>query len=675
MESQYFGHEHPLAFSEDQSNHSEADQCSRCGEVMAGPSFSCAECEFYLHKKCAEAPSQIDHPFHRDHPLCLLPNPPATAAYGGSFFCHFCGEDGKMFVYHCSCDIDLHIKCALFTYDIAEKNLGELNVIDYKDPLISDENDNKELESAKCFGCRQLLLDSVYYSLDCGFNLHKKCAELPFEINYPCHYKHPLILQFSAPTLSCIICHDTNNAIGFFYCCSPCNLVIHIACMSPPPTIEDKGHQHTFTLLFRQIPFTCDACGVEGNHVPYICLNRNLLVHKKCISLPRIVKCARHEHPIFHTYFHHRYDQSKNWDCVVCHDEVNTDHGSYYCSDCHFIVHVNCVIRFPKSYYIVEPDEILHGNSALLSDISIESFTAIERNKDGEATKIKHFSHVHDLILSDKIIEDDKCCDGCTLSIMSPFYYCSDCDFFLHKICAELPKKKHFWAHLCQQLLTLVSGYNFRCRYCVYVCNGFGYKCDKCAKWICLRCIAPDTLTCEGHEHPLAFYWKYEGQCNGCGEKITQAYNCKECNFPLCMNCPILPLTIRHKCDEHLLALTYHDDNTYSKSHFCDICEEDRNPSHWFYSCAICDTSVHRECALGRYPFMKSGRIIEIENHPHSVALVKKMYYYPKCFVCGDPCRDLAVECIESGCEYIAHWECVLPSSFWEYSSAALPEK
>ncbi|XVF02916.1 hypothetical protein REPUB_Repub04eG0216000 [Reevesia pubescens] len=311
MESQYFGHEHPLAFSEDQSNHSEADQCSRCGEVMAGPSFSCAECEFYLHKKCAEAPSQIDHPFHRDHPLCLLPNPPATAAYGGSFFCHFCGEDG----------------------------------------------------------------------------------------------------------------------------------------------------------------------------------------------------------------------------------------------------------------------------------------------------------------------------------------------------------------------------YNFRCRYCVYVCNGFGYKCDKCAKWICLRCIAPDTLTCEGHEHPLAFYWKYEGQCNGCGEKITQAYNCKECNFPLCMNCPILPLTIRHKCDEHLLALTYHDDNTYSKSHFCDICEEDRNPSHWFYSCAICDTSVHRECALGRYPFMKSGRIIEIENHPHSVALVKKMYYYPKCFVCGDPCRDLAVECIESGCEYIAHWECVLPSSFWEYSSAALPEK
>ncbi|XWS63980.1 hypothetical protein CRYUN_Cryun06bG0147900 [Craigia yunnanensis] len=93
MESQDHGHEHPLVFIEEQSNQSEASphECSRCGELMSGPSFSCADCGFYLHKECAEAPSQINHPFHRKHPLCLLSNPPAKY-FWRRFDCDFCGE-------------------------------------------------------------------------------------------------------------------------------------------------------------------------------------------------------------------------------------------------------------------------------------------------------------------------------------------------------------------------------------------------------------------------------------------------------------------------------------------------------------------------------------------------------------------------------------------------------
>ncbi|XVE91937.1 hypothetical protein REPUB_Repub01dG0054100 [Reevesia pubescens] len=672
MESPYFGHEHPLVFNEEHINQSEAAHCSRCGEVMSGPSFSCAECGFYLHKECAEAPLQINHPFHRDHTLSLLPNLPATAAFGGSFFCNFCGEKGEMFVYHCSCDINLHIKCALFTYKIAEKNFGKLKGIEYKDPFVSNENDNKKLGSAKCFGCREPLLDSVYYSLHSGLNLHKKCGELPFEIDYPCHYKHPLVLQFSVPTLSCSICQDQDytNRIGFFYCCSPCNFTVHIACLSPPPIVEDKGHQHPFTLFFRQIVFTCDACGVDGNCAPYMCLNCKLLVHKKCISLPRIIKFAWHDHPIFHNYSLQRHE-SKNSVCVICRDEVNTQYGSYYCSDCRFIVHVNCILKRQRWYYIIEPDD----NWTLLSDLSTDSFTVIQQNRDGKATQIKHFSHEHNLELSDKVIEDDKYCDGCTLSISDSFYYCSLCDFFLHKRCAESPKKKHLWFHASQQALTLVSDYIVKCPTCLYVCNGFAYKCDDCLKYICLRCVmvtpTPDTFTIQGHEHPLSFYWEYEGHCNACGIKLYEAFNCKRCNFALDRTCLQLPHKARHKCDEHLLTLTSHDSNTYSKYHFCDLCEEDRNPSHWFYHCAICDTSAHSKCVLGRYPSIKLGKSFQIEEHPHRLTFVKKMYYYPKCFECGDPCQDLAVECAEFGCEFIAHWDCIVPSGLREHSRLA----
>ncbi|XVF43550.1 hypothetical protein PTKIN_Ptkin02bG0049000 [Pterospermum kingtungense] len=666
MESQNFGHEHPLLlmFNEKaQSNQSEASPtqyCSRCGEKMSsGQSFRCAEeeCGFYLHKECAEAPSQINHPFHRDHPLCLLPKPPAKYS-SGRFICDFCGERGKMFDYNCSsCNLDFHIKCALFTYNLAEKSVGELKPIASKDPSIST-----ELGNAKCFGCWEPLVDSIYYSPDCGFNLHQKCAALPFQIGFPGHRKHPLILQFSGEIFHCVICQDTKRR-GFFYCCSLCNFVIHVACLSLPSTIEDEGHQHTFTLLLRPFPFTCDACGMEGNRFPYMCSSCSLQVHKECISLPRTIKFMWHEHPISHTYFLPRHE-SDNWDCVLCLKGVNMEHGSYSCSNCHFVVHVNCVLKRKNWYYLREIDKQLGDILALLSDMN--SFTVIERNKDGEATEIKHFSHVHNLMLSDKVGKDDKYCDGCTLAISDSLYYCSQCDFLLHKICAEFPKKKHYWGHFCQLPLFLVSDHIFQCSWCRYVSNGFAYKCEECKQQMCMRCSNfLDTVTCQGHEHPLSYYVEYEGQCNACGENRKGAFKCKKCNFAVDANCLLLPCTTRQKCDEHLLTLTYHDNDTYSKRQFCDICEEDRNPNLWFYHCAICDTCVHPQCVLGRgrYPYVKLGKRYEFKDHPHPLTLVKKMHYYPECSACDKHCLDLALECQEPRCKYIIHWDCFGSSS------------
>ncbi|KAL4302868.1 hypothetical protein GQ457_10G027450 [Hibiscus cannabinus] len=402
MEPQNFGHQHPLLFNEEESNPSELGHCSKCGEVMSGPSFSCAEpeCEFYLHKECAEVPLQITHPFHRDHPLLLLSNPPTDQGYDGGFWCTFCGERGEMFVYHCSCNIDLHIKCAFFTFNFAERNFPHLQDVAYKDPSISTQNSNKELESSKCFACWEPLFDSAYYSLDCGFNLHKKCVELSSEINYPLHYQHPLRLQFSVENLPCNICYNIHR-FGLSYYCSLCNFTIHIACLSPPPTVQGKVHQHTFTLFFRQIPFTCDACGVQGNSVPYLCLNCNLLVHKKCISFPPIIKFLWHEHPLFHSFFI-RIDDSKsqNWDCVVCLDEVNTKHGSYYCSECHFILHVTCAIADEKAYSEIESIDKFNESRVLSED----SYIVIERNEGGKVIKIKHFTHEHNLVLCDKAV-------------------------------------------------------------------------------------------------------------------------------------------------------------------------------------------------------------------------------------------------------------------------------
>ncbi|XP_017975546.1 PREDICTED: uncharacterized protein LOC108661799 [Theobroma cacao] len=666
-ESENFGHEHPLVLNEGQSTPSEEAYCSRCEEevTLSAPSFSCVECGFYLHKRCAEAPLEINHPFHPKHPLLLLQSSP----YAQALFCicDFCDKICKGSIYHCSCKLYFHIACALFTYNIAQKNVEELQHVALEDPLISTDNDGEELESFQCFWCCKPLLSSTYFSLDCGFHLHKKCAELPLKINHMCHRKHPLGLQFNIERFSCNICQETQER-GFVYCCLPCEVAVHIDCV---PTSPDKIHQHPFTLFWRRAPFICDACGTEGNHVAYICTTCNIMVHKQCTSLPRIIKSRWHHHPIFHTYF--LDEDLKNRDCVICHDEVNAEHGSYYCSDCKIIAHVNCVTKNKSWYYIVSPeneDEKSIDSLALLPGESIDSiYCIIEKNDAGEATKIKHFKHMHDLMLGEKIARYDKCCEGCMLPISASFYYCSECDFFLHKACAELPKMmKPVWLDYCQKSsLILTSGHLFRCHSCYHLSNAFAYKCNECDGHLCLRCVTltPDTLTCQGHEHPLLFYVECEVACSTCGDDMYRGYCCKGCNFALCTRCVRLPLTTRHKCDEHVLTLTYKDDNDYSECRFCDICEERRDSNNWFYHCATCDTSAHKDCVLEDLRYIKLGSIYKEGDHPHPLIFVKKIYYYPKCIKCGKPCQNLALECVTSGCNYIVHWRCIVSKHLW----------
>ncbi|EOY18279.1 Cysteine/Histidine-rich C1 domain family protein, putative [Theobroma cacao] len=434
MEIQHPSHNHPLAFSEERSHESdEKAYCYACGEVVSGPAYSCAACGFHLDKNCAEAPSQMNHPFHRNHILDRLSSWP----YGKLWFnCDFCNKRCDNFGYSCSaCDLRLHIKCALFSYNIVEKNIGELQ---------HTENHSAKLKYAQCFVCWTPLLNSVYFSLDRGFFLHKKCVELPFEINHLCHRQHSLFLQFNSDGLPCKICQETQRR-GFVYCCSMCNVALHIECVSPLPIIEDTSHEHSFTKCLRRLSFICDACGTSGNYAPYICSTCSLTIHKDCAALPRIIKSVWHHHPISHYYFAVE-NECGILECGICHEEVNKEYGSYYCSECKFIVHVKCVQEDTGFYYEIESIddyEKLNENPTVV-DPTFRVINEIELGENVINTEIKHFSHEHNLVLYDEV-KDEKCCDCCSVLIETSFYRCSECDFYLHKSCAELPKKKQFW--------------------------------------------------------------------------------------------------------------------------------------------------------------------------------------------------------------------------------------
>ncbi|KAK5826512.1 hypothetical protein PVK06_021434 [Gossypium arboreum] len=437
----------------------------------------------------------------------------------------------------------------------------ELQHFSHKHPLVCIEKQNHESEKAycsgcgelvsgssfncgaKCFACWQRLLDFAYLDLDHGIFLHKKCVDLPTEINHflhspdslilqfnskplpcqmckktqvkgfvyrcspcevalhitcaelptkikhLCHRNHPLFLKFDPESLPCQICQKTQDQ-GLVYCCSICKFKLHIDCASPPPIIKGEIHEHPFTLFWKQVPFICDACGTTGNCASYTCYKCSLTIHEKCISLPPIIKFPRHRHRLSHTFILGQYEM-KTWICEACPEEVNAQHGVYCCSDCNYIVHADCVQEY--SWFSFDDleymDEDLNEKSA---------FAVIRVTKLGEdiviASEIKHLNHQHNLVLSNDS-KGHKVCDG----------------------------------------------------------------------W---------------HKHRLYRYDKYEGQCNGCGDQLHGAYVCKDSNFTVHNRCLRLPNKIQHEYDEHPLILTYHEDNLYSEYTYCDICEETRNPNH-----------------------------------------------------------------------------------------------
>ncbi|KAE8671673.1 hypothetical protein F3Y22_tig00111941pilonHSYRG00082 [Hibiscus syriacus] len=228
---------------------------------------------------------------------------------------------------------------------------------------------------------------------------------------------------------------------GNFFLCVPCKVSIHAGCAWPPPVIEDKSrHDHPFTLLLGpNNPFFCNACGDRGDYVSYICSTCNIQVHKDCTSLPRHITLGLHPHPISHCFFLCLdHNDSRPWDCKICFEKVNIEHESYYCSrpSCDFVIHVRCSIEKKISYGVFEVENLDEFKGP---DPLYEPMRCIIR--------IEYVSHEHNVVLSDEI-KDNKFCNGCVIPLLSSFDYCPHCDFFIHKTCAELPRKYRTWSGL-----------------------------------------------------------------------------------------------------------------------------------------------------------------------------------------------------------------------------------
>nr|VDC85651.1 unnamed protein product [Brassica rapa] len=323
-------------------------------------------------------------------------------------------------------------------------------------------------------------------------------------------------------------------------------------------------------------------------------------------------------------------------------------YGQYSCKDedCSYILHSKCathVMVWDGKELEWEPEEVVTEDIAPFKNVG-----------DG---LIEHFGHEHHLKLEkyDSIRDAKKQCQACVLPIvLHDFYNCIQCDYFLHIVCAGLPRKLDHALHNHSIFLDPFpppndSDFNhLQCSACSRTSSGFKYKCyEKDCKihWFKIDvtcCLVPEYSTQKFHEHPIFIApYNYDHEiypCNGCKRRLTKTrLQCTLCEFSICYECATIPEELHYKHDEHPLTLCYGEDT--DGKYWCEECEKEVNPSEWFYTCNKCCITIHRTCLFGFYVYLKPGHTLKYNRATTVEVLGNSSSTRPICSRCEERCR------------------------------------
>ncbi|ESQ50730.1 hypothetical protein EUTSA_v10022693mg [Eutrema salsugineum] len=375
-----------------------------------------------------------------------------------------------------------------------------------------------------------------------------------------------------------------------------------------PPVcrLSHPAHPHTLSRRTgKNPPSGCFACGEEKIAATfyYLCTTCDVEFHNHCHRWPRKMIHPFHpQHPLIFSVLNH--ETGIIYDC-------NLD---------------NFMEVFTADSGI--PDQVWDG-----SELEWEPEEFVETEEDVAPFKkvgddlIKHSCHEHHLRLDkyNGVRDAEKQCQACTLHIDSrDFYNCVQCDYFLHEVCANLPRKLDHALHNHPLVLDPSPHQEHlhrftKCLVCSRRFTGFTYKCckDGCEDEsdkefrVDVRCIlVPDYFTHKSHEHPL-FIPISTGEamifCEGCkGRSACYHLQCTSCDFAICYECATIPDKLHNKYDVHQpLSLCYGEvsDETY----WCEVCEENLDQRKWFYTSNKPCITIHRSCVFGPSAYVKPG--------------------------------------------------------------------
>ncbi|XP_062145753.1 uncharacterized protein LOC133853752 [Alnus glutinosa] len=166
QEIQHFSHQKHKLIICNIDEISDDKLCQGCMEfIIKAPFYNCAECNFFLHTRCAKLPTRIlQYQLDNFHNLTLLPK---ASTKSGGFFCDICSRHHRGFTYKCdSCWKHIGVQCGSIPEIL--KHQG------HRHPLRFALNSQR-----KCNACSKDKENSVFVCTSCDFALGIRCANLP----------------------------------------------------------------------------------------------------------------------------------------------------------------------------------------------------------------------------------------------------------------------------------------------------------------------------------------------------------------------------------------------------------------------------------------------------------------------------------------------------------------
>ncbi|KAJ4874180.1 Cysteine/Histidine-rich C1 domain family protein [Raphanus sativus] len=259
-------------------------RCEACAsQIGFGPVYSCQECRFFLHEKCAHLPMKKNLVF-RTTPYKL------EYHQSKAVYCYLCDMFFGGFTYepqgpYLVCvPVDVH--CSSISEPFVHN--GHLHPLYF---VIT----NKE---RRCDACWRV--PDGYYMLtcsDCDFDLCLYCATLPEKI-WHISDEHPITLYHGGKEAIsknwCEVCEMELDSSKWFFTCSDCGVTFHVGCvlgdfsrLTPNCSIHRGGKEHLAKLNHQSSRPFCRHCHdrckapvilqVNDEHSGYICSRSCLL--------------------------------------------------------------------------------------------------------------------------------------------------------------------------------------------------------------------------------------------------------------------------------------------------------------------------------------------------------------------------------------------------------------
>lgn len=221
----HFLHEkHILRLNKDGLNDDESTRCEACiSPLYSDPIYSCGQCDFVLHERCAKLPRKKRHMFHV-RPLPLEGQKfREMFSFENWFQCQACKTLSSGFKYKTSAYFFMDVICSSFSEPFKRH--------DPLPPLFLSEKD----DASSCVACGKVIRGIRAMRSDDGkFVLDFRCANLPKKVKHR-YDEHPLSLCYGEDDASgkywCDICERETDPKKWFYTCSDCGTTLHIDCV------------------------------------------------------------------------------------------------------------------------------------------------------------------------------------------------------------------------------------------------------------------------------------------------------------------------------------------------------------------------------------------------------------------------------------------------------------